>query len=90
MNLYFPPGNLTQETVLGTVMSHRIEEQYREILSILDAHPEGLHRGEISDPLENPINNKTLQRRLTELASDEKVTIKGKKRGTKYFPAQAL
>jgi Fic family protein len=71
-------------------MSDRIEQQYREILTILNAHPGGIHRGEISDLLEKSINNKTLQRRLAELASDEKVTVKGIKRGTKYFPAQLL
>ena len=68
-------------------MSDKIEQQYREILTILDTHPEGLHRGEISDILEKSINDKTLQRRLAELASDGKVTIEGIKRGTKYFPA---
>jgi len=68
-------------------MSDKIEHQTREILVILDTHPQGLHRGEISDLLENSINNKTLQRRLAKLARDEKVIIAGIKRGTKYFPA---
>jgi Fic family protein len=71
-------------------MSDKIDQQYREILTILDTHPEGLHRGEISNILENSINDKTLQRRLAELVSDEKVTIEGIKRGTKYFPTQPL
>jgi hypothetical protein len=71
-------------------MRDKIERQYREILTILDAHPEGLHRGEISYLLVNSINDKTLQRRLAELASDEKATMEGIKRGTKYFPTQPL
>lgn len=68
-------------------MSKKTDQQYEEILGILEAHPEGLHRGEISDLLKNSINDKTLQRRLAELASDGKLTIEGIKRGTKYFPA---
>jgi Fic family protein len=68
-------------------MGDQREQQYREILAILDTHPEGLHRGEISDLLKNSINDKTLQRRLTKLASNEKIAIEGIKRGTKYFPA---
>ncbi len=51
---------------------------------------EGLHRGEISDILNISLKYKSLQRRLAELVSDGKVTIKGIKRGTKYFPTQPL
>jgi hypothetical protein len=66
----------------------KIETQYQEIQKILAAHPEGLHRGEISDLLNISLNNKTLQRRLAKLANEEKVTVRGIKRGTKYFPAR--
>ena len=42
-------------------MSKKTDQQYEEILGILDAHPAGLHRGEISDLLKFSINDKTLQ-----------------------------
>jgi len=67
-------------------MSNKIELQFHEILTILDTHPEGLHRGDISDLLKNSITDKTLQRRLADLAEDGRLTIQGIKRGTKYFP----
>jgi len=68
-------------------MSKKIEQEQREILAVLNAHPEGLHRGQISDLLNISINDKTLQRRLATLAEGGKVAIEGVKRGTKYFPA---
>ena len=74
------------ETNLDTNMSDKREEHYREILDILETHPEGLHRGEISGHLKISINIKTLQRRLADLAQDGKITIEGIRRGTKYFP----
>ena len=68
-------------------MSDKVEQQYEEIMAVLEKHPEGLYRGEISNLLSISINNKTLQRRLTKLARDGKVTIQGIKRGTTYHPA---
>lgn len=68
-------------------MSKSIEQEQREVLAVLDAHPEGLHRGQISDLLNISINDKTLQRRLVTLAADGKITVEGVKRGTKYFSA---
>ena len=68
-------------------MTDKIEQQQREILDILKSHPAGLRRSEISDLLKKTINDKTLQRRLANLAKNEKATIEGIKRGTKYFPA---
>lgn len=68
-------------------MSKSIDWEQRDILAVLDAHPEGLHRGQLSDLLAISINDKTLQRRLATLTADGKVTREGVKRGTKYFPA---
>ena len=62
------------------------EKHYREIVDVLETHPEGIHRGELSDLLKISINYKTLQRRLADLANEGKIRIEGIKRGTKYFP----
>ena len=67
-------------------MNTKIERQNDEIIAILYQHPEGLSRGDISASLKNPINYKTLQRRLASLMADNKIAVEGKKRGTKYLP----
>ncbi len=67
-------------------MNTKIEQQSDEIIALLDQCPEGMSRSDISASLKNPINDKTLQRRLASLISDNKIAVEGKKRGTKYFP----
>ena len=68
-------------------MSKSIIQEQQEILAVIDAHPEGLHRGQISDILNISIKDKTLQRRLATLIAEGKVINEGIKRGAKYFPA---
>jgi Fic family protein len=68
-------------------MSKSIQKEQQEILAVIDAHPEGLHRGQISELLNISIKDKTLQRRLATLIADGQVIIEGVKRGAKYFPA---
>lgn len=70
-------------------MKQEIEQQNEEIITLLGKHPEGLSRGQISDNLRFPINNKTLQRRLTALADDDRIARTGERKATRYHPIEA-
>ncbi|MCZ6832061.1 MAG: Fic family protein [Gammaproteobacteria bacterium] len=67
-------------------MTQPVKPLMAEILGILEQHPEGLSRGEISQKLINNIENKTLQRRLAALTGANRIRKEGERRATKYFP----
>ena len=66
-------------------MSTKIEQQSSEIIALLEHLPDGMARSDISKSLSNPLNYKTLQRRLASLVADNRIAVEGEKRGTKYF-----
>ena len=66
-----------------------IEQQNAEIITLLGKHPEGLSRGQISKELNFFINYKTLQRRLTALASDGRIVRTGDRKATRYYSLEA-
>ena len=70
-------------------MTQEIEQQNEEIITLLGTHPEGLSRGQISDNLSFPINDKTLQRRLTALVDDSRIARIGERKATRYHPLEA-
>jgi Fic/DOC family len=69
-------------------MTNEIEQQKDEIVAILDSNPEGLTRGKISGKLSFSMNVKTLQRRLAALADESRITKKGEKKATHYYPSR--
>ncbi len=69
-------------------MTNEIEQQIDEIIAILDSHPDGLTRGQVSDKLSFTIHDKTLQRRLAALTDEGRITKKGERKATRYFPSQ--
>ena len=71
-------------------MTQEIVQQKEEIITILENHPKGLSRQQLSDILDFTINKKTLQRRLTSLADDGQIAKEGEKKATRYYPIQAL
>ena len=70
-------------------MTHEIEQQREEIITLLDKHPEGLSRGQVSAGLSFSINNKTLQRRLAALVDAGCIARKGERKATRYHPLGA-
>ncbi len=70
-------------------MTQEIEQQNEEIITLLDKHPEGLSRGQVSEKLNFSINYKTLQRRLTALVEDGRIARKGERKTTRYHPPQS-
>jgi Fic family protein len=70
-------------------MTQEREQQIAEIIALLENHPTGLSRREISKNLSFSINNKTLQRRLAALVSDGRIAKKGERKATCYYPIQA-
>ena len=70
-------------------MAQKIEQQNEEIITVLGKNPEGLSRGKISEFLNFIINDKTLQRRLTSLVDDGRITKKGERKATRYHPLEA-
>ena len=60
------------------------DAQLEEITKVLAQNPEGLSRGEIANKLSFELNNKTLQRRLSDLVGALQVRKKGVRRATKY------
>ena len=71
-------------------MKTEIKRQMDEIIAILGRNPEGLARGQISGKLNFTINYKTLQRRLTALVEQSRITKEGEKKATRYFPAHVI
>lgn len=71
-------------------MKQKIEQQNKEIINLLVKYPEGLSRGEVSEHLVFTINNKALQRRLTALVEKGRITRKGDRKATRYFPLAVL
>ena len=71
-------------------MKTEIKRQMDEIITILGGNPEGLARGKISEQLNFNIHDKTLQRRLTALVEQSRITKEGEKKATRYFPAHAI
>ena len=71
-------------------MTQEIEQQSEEIITLLDKHPEGLSRGQVSAYLSFSINDKTLQRRLTSLVDAGSIVRKGERKATRYHPLEAI
>ena len=71
-------------------MKTEIKRQMNEIIAILGRNPEGLARGQISGKLNFTIHDKTLQRRLTALVEQSRITKEGEKKATRYFPAHVI
>ena len=67
-------------------MTQKIEQQNKEIITLLGKHPEGLSRGQITEKLGFIAHVKTLQRRLTTLADDDRIARKGERKATRYHP----
>ena len=67
-------------------MTQTIEQQNADIITLLDRHPEGLSRGQVSDNLKFSIISKTLQRRLAALVDDKRIVRTGDKKATRYYP----
>jgi len=67
-------------------MTRETDHQISEITTILDSHPEGLSRSQLSEILSFSINDKTLQRRLAALVESGRITKKGEKKATRYQP----
>lgn len=67
-------------------MTQKIEQQNKEIITLLGKHPEGLSRGQIAEKLNFIAHVKTLQRRLTALADDDRIARKGERKATRYHP----
>jgi len=69
-------------------MPQQIKRQTTKILAILEQHPDGLSRGQISGKLDFNIEDKTLQRRLTALIGTNLIRKEGDRSATKYFPLE--
>lgn len=67
-------------------MTQKIEQQNKEIITLLGKHPEGLSRGQIAEKLSFISHVKTLQRRLSALADDDRIARKGERKATRYHP----
>lgn len=67
-------------------MTQKIEQQNKEIITLLGKHPEGLSRGQIAEKLNFIAHVKTLQRRLTTLADEDRIARKGERKATRYHP----
>ena len=67
-------------------MTQKIEQQNKEIITLLGKHPEGLSRGQIAEKLSFIAHIKTLQRRLTTLADEDRIARKGERKATRYHP----
>lgn len=67
-------------------MTQKIEQQNKEIITLLGKHPEGLSRGQIAEKLSFIAHVKTLQRRLTALADDDRIARNGERKATRYHP----
>ena len=67
-------------------MTQKIEQQNKEIITLLGKHPEGLSRRQIAEKLNFIAHVKTLQRRLTALADDDRIARKGERKATRYHP----
>lgn len=70
-------------------MPRQLAQQSAEIIAILEAYPEGLARGKISEKLSFSMNEKTLQRRLSALVDAGRINKEGDRKATRYFPASA-
>ncbi|MEJ2445059.1 MAG: Fic family protein [Exilibacterium sp.] len=70
-------------------MTQEIEQQNKEIITLLGKYPEGLSRGQISEYLSFTINDKTLQRRLRALVDEDRIARKGERKATRYHPLEA-
>ena len=68
-------------------MIQEIEQQIEEVIAILEKHPEGLSRGQITEKISFSINGKTLQRRLLALAEEGRIAREGIKKATRYYPS---
>jgi hypothetical protein len=71
-------------------MMKKIEQQNKEIITLLEKYHNGLSRGEISKNLNFSINDKTLQRRLTALVEEYHITRKGERKAARYYPIENL
>ena len=70
-------------------MTQEIEQQNKEIITLLGKYPEGLSRGQVSENLNFSIKDKTLQRRLKALVDDGHIVRKGSKKATRYYSLHA-
>ena len=70
-------------------MTREIERQNQEIIALLGQYRAGLARGHISESLSFTINNKTLQRRLTALVDQGRISRTGERKATRYHPLEA-
>jgi len=66
-------------------MTQESDHKNTEIIEILEQHPDGLSRGEISNNLSFDIENKTLYRKLSQLFTANLIQKTGDRRATKYF-----
>ncbi len=73
--------------LLETIMAQDTKQQMAEIVHILEKNPEGISRGKIAEILSFFINNKTLQRRLSALAKEERIVKTGNRKAARYYPA---
>ncbi|WP_157678460.1 hypothetical protein [Oleiphilus messinensis] len=69
-------------------MAQEIEQQNKEIITLLDKYPEGISRGKIAECLSFTLNDKTLQRRLLALVDEGRVGRKGERKATRYYPIE--
>ena len=68
--------------------SNRIREM-DEIVAFLEQNPTGLSRGQIENNLNLSISYKTLQRRLSVLLENGRISCHGEKSAVRYFPANS-
>ncbi len=66
-------------------MAGKISKQCREIELILSESVAGMSRGQIKSHLSFPVEDKTLQRRLSALVAVGRIRKEGEKRTTRYF-----
>lgn len=67
-------------------MTQSIEQQKEEITTLLDKHPAGLSRSQIAEKISFSINDKTLQRRLSDLVSEGNILREGQRKSARYYP----
>lgn len=72
----------------SSIMRQNIDKQMADIISLLNECPEGMSLSELVGKLEYTSSVRTLQRRLSKLASQGILNRVGEKRGARYFPSE--
>lgn len=72
----------------GGMSKLEINEELQQILDIIANYSTGVKIAEIGKQIPTPVSQRTLLRRLSSLKEAKKITAKGEKSATRYYPIQ--